>query len=202
MLFKNPLQLILLSIVKIIIMKRNPIYADDNIESIFVLLKIRLPSLLFGLMLGIVVSFITSKFEQVLSQNVKVAFFLPFIMYMADSIATQTQSIYSRNLKSGKAKFHLYLIKEVLLGLVIGILFGAISGFVVQIWFNDIRLTLSVGLSMLAVIASAPTVALLITQVVQMMHKDPAAGAGPIDSAIQSMCTVIIYGAICSMIFL
>ncbi len=183
-------------------MKRNPIYADDNVESIPVLLKIRLPSLLFGLVLGIVVSFITSRFEQVLSHNVKVAFFLPFMMYMADAIATQTQSIYSRNLKSGKVKFHIYLIKELLLGFIVGVVFGTISGFVVQIWFHDIHLTLSVGLSMLAVISSAPTVALLITQTIQMMHKDPAAGAGPIDSVIQSMCTVLIYGTICSMIFL
>ena len=183
-------------------MKRNIIYADDNIEPISILLKIRLPSLLFGLVLGIVVSFVTSRFEQVLSQNVRVAFFLPFIMYMADAIATQTQSIYSRNLKSGKVKFHLYLIKELLLGILIGIDFGIISGLVVLIWFADNRLALSVGLSMFAVLASAPTISLLITQTIQMMHKDPAAGAGPIDSVIQSMFSVLIYGTICSAIFL
>lgn len=183
-------------------MKKNVIYADDNTESIPTLLKIRLPVLLFGLGLGIVVSFVTSKFEQVLSQNVRVAFFLPFIMYMADAIATQTQSIYSRNLKSGKAIFHKYLIKELTLGVVIGIAFGIISGLIVQMWFSDNRLALSVGLSMFTIMATAPTVALLITQVVQMLHKDPAAGAGPIDSVIQSMCSVLIYGTICSIIFL
>ena len=183
-------------------MKKNIIYADDNIEPISVLLKIRLPSLLFGLVLGVFVSFVTSRFEQVLSQNVRVAFFLPFIMYMADAIATQTQSIYSRNLKSGKVKFYIYLIKELLLGSVIGIAFGIISGLVVLIWFADYRLALSVGLSMFSVVATAPTVALLITQVVQKLHKDPAAGAGPIDSVIQSMLSVTIYGTICSLIFL
>ncbi len=183
-------------------MKRHFIFADDNTEPISTLLKIRLPSLLFGLMLGVAVSFATSRFEQVLSQNVRVAFFLPFIMYMADAIATQTQSIYSRNLKSGKAKFHLYLIKELLLGLVVGMIFGIISGLVVQLWFKDNRLSLSVGLSMFAVLTSAPTVSLLITQAVQMLHKDPAASAGPIDSVIQSLFSVLIYGAICSIIFL
>lgn len=183
-------------------MKKNFTYADDNTESIPVLLKIRLPYLLLGLGLGIIVSFVTSKFEQVLSQNVRVSFFLPFILYMADAIATQTQSIYSRNLKTGKPKFHIYLIKELSLGLLIGIAFGIISGLVVQVWFADSRLALSVGLSMFAVLASAPVVALLITQIVQMLHKDPAAGAGPIDSVIQSMLSVFIYGTICSLIFL
>ena len=183
-------------------MKKDFTYADDNTEPISTLLKIRLPSLLFGLVLGVVVSFVTSRFEQVLSQNVKVAFFLPFVMYMADAIATQTQSIYSRNLKSGKVKFHLYLIKELLLGIIVGITFGIISGLVVQIWFAEYRLALSVGLSMFAVISSAPIVALLITQAIQMLHKDPAAGAGPLDSVIQSMFSVLIYGTICSIIFL
>ena len=183
-------------------MGKNILYADDNIEPVSTLLKIRLPSLLLGLGLGVLVSFITSKFEQVLSQNIKVSFFLPFIMYMADAIATQTQSIYSRNLKSGKVKFYRYLIKELFLGLIIGIAFGIISGFVVQIWFGDHKLALSVGLSMFAVTTSAPTVALLITQTIQMLHKDPAAGAGPIDSVIQSMFSVLIYGTICSIIFL
>lgn len=183
-------------------MKKNIIYADDNTEPISVLLKIRLPALLLGLGLGIVVSFVTSRFEQVLSQNVRVAFFLPFIMYMADAIATQTQSIYSRNLKSGKVKFYKYLIKELTLGIVVGTAFGVISGLIVQLWFGDSRLALSVGLSMFAVMASAPTVALLITQVIQMLHKDPAAGAGPIDSVIQSMFSVLIYCTICSIIFL
>ena len=183
-------------------MRKNIVYANDDTESIFVLLKIRLPSLVFGLVLGTAVSFITSRFEQVLAQNVRVAFFLPFIMYMADAIATQSQSIYSRNLKSGKAKFHIYLIKELLLGLSVGIVFGIISGLVVQVWFSDYKLALSVGLSMFVVLASAPTVAILITQTIQILHKDPAAGAGPIDSVIQSMLSVLIYGTICSLIFL
>lgn len=183
-------------------MKTNYIYADDNIEPISTLLKIRLPYLLIGLGLGVLVSFVTSKFEQVLSQDVRVSFFIPFIMYMADAIATQTQSIYSRNLKSGKPKFHIYLIKELFFGLLVGIAFGIISGLAVQVWLNNYRLALSVGLSMFSVIATAPTVALLITQIIHMFHKDPAAGGGPIDSVIQSMLSVSIYGTICSFIFL
>ena len=183
--------------------QKQPIkYADDNTESVLVLLKIRLPSLLVGLGMGVVISFLTSRFEQVLSQNIRVAFFLPFIAYMADSIATQTQSIYSRNLKSGKAKFKIYLIKESCIGLLIGAVFGTISGVVVKLWFSDILLALSVGLSIFTVMATAPIVALLITQALQSLREDPAAGSGPLDSVIQSMLSVLIYGAISSIIFL
>src|SRR5574344_1766808 len=79
-------------------------YADDNYEPIKTLCRLRLPSLIIGLVLGICISFVTSNFEEVLSQNVQVAFFMPFVVYIADAIGTQTETIYSRNLKTGKAK--------------------------------------------------------------------------------------------------
>lgn len=183
--------------------EKNPIlYANDNTEPISLLLKIRFPSLLLGLGLGILISFLTSRFEEVLSRNIKVAFFLPFIVYMADAIGSQTQSIYSRDLKTGKARFHRYLIKETFIGLLLGIVFGFMSGFIVQWWFSDHLLALSVGLSMFTTVAFAPLVALLITQAAQFFHEDPAAASGPITTVIQDMLSVVIYGVISSMIFL
>ena len=182
--------------------KKPILYANDDTESVSLLLKIRLPSLIIGLGMGIIISFLTSRFEQVLLQNVRVAFFLPFIVFMADATGTQTQSIYSRNLKTGKVKFYRYLIKETFIGLVLGIAFGVISGLVVKWWFADNLLALSVGLSMFIAVAVAPLVALLTTQTMQSLREDPAAGAGPITTVIQDMLSVLIYGMVCSIIFL
>lgn len=66
-------------------------YADDDYESIGTLMKLRAPALVIGLFLGIGISFITSRFEEVLSHNLRVAFFLPFVVYIADAIGTQTE---------------------------------------------------------------------------------------------------------------
>ena len=79
-------------------------YADDDNESVTTLFKLRAPSLLVGLFLGIGISFITSSFEEVLSRNIHVAFFLPFVVYMADAIGTQTEAIYPRDLKNRQSK--------------------------------------------------------------------------------------------------
>ena len=68
-------------------------YADDGVTPVKRLVEMRVPSLMVGLVLGIVLSFITSRFENVLSENIKVAFFIPFIVYMADAVGTQTQNI-------------------------------------------------------------------------------------------------------------
>ena len=81
------------------------IYADDDYEPVKTLFKLRAPALFLGLILGFGISFITSHFEEVLSSNVRIAFFLPFVVYIADAIGTQTEAIYSRNLRDGKANF-------------------------------------------------------------------------------------------------
>ena len=182
--------------------QRKIIYAEDDDESIRTLCWLRIPSLVIGLGLGVVISFAVSKFEEVLSRDIRVAFFLPFIVYMADAVGTQTQTIYARDLKAGKAKFRSYLGKELSLGVILGILFGVVSGAVVSVWIGDARLALSVALAMLAATASAPIIALLTTEAFQLIREDPAAGSGPIATVIQDMVSVVIYGVICSAMLL
>lgn len=178
------------------------VYADDDYESIGTLLKLRMPALVIGLILGIGISFATSRFEEVLSQNIQIAFFLPFIVYIADAIGTQTETIYSRDLKTGKAKFSNYFRKELALGVIFGILFGIFAGAVAFLWLKNNLIALSVAIATSLVIAIAPIIALSITYIVQSIHKDPAAGSGPITTVIQDMISVLIYGIVSSIIIL
>lgn len=177
-------------------------YADDDTGSVNLLLRLRLPPLVIGLVLGIVISLIASRFEEVLLNHIQVAYFLPFIVYVGDAIGTQTEAIYSRDLKTGKAHFHHYLIKESMVGLFVGALFGVVSSGVVKWWLNNDMLALSVGLSMFIVVATAPLVALITTEAMRLFREDPATGAGPIATVIQDMLSVLIYGMVCSAILL
>lgn len=162
----------------------------------------RAPALIIGLIFGIGISFITSSFEQVLSHNVQIAFFLPFIVYIADAIGTQTETIYSRDLKTGQAKFSNYLRKELALGLIFGLLFGIFSGIITLLWLHNQLLSFTVSLASFLAITTAPLIALLVTQTFQSLRKDPATGTGPIATVIQDMLSVIIYGIVASIIIL
>ena len=177
-------------------------YADDDKYPISTLALMRIPPLLCCLVLGMVLSFVMSRFEEVLAKNVQVAFFIPLVVYMASAVGGQTQGIYTRDLKSGKAKFATYLLKETCLGLILGFLFGALSWFIVETWFGSEELARAIALSMFAAVASAPLVALIITEVFELEHQDPAVGAGPIATVIQDTISVIIYGLISSAILL
>jgi magnesium transporter len=177
-------------------------YADDNYESIGTLFRLRFPSLMLGLLLGIGISFVTSRFEEVLSRNVQVAFFLPFIVYIADAIGTQTEAIYSRNLKTGKAKLSNYLRKEFALGCIFGLLFSVFSAVVTLLWLTDALLSFSIAVASFLAISSAPIVALLVAHFFQLRHKDPAANTGPIATVLQDVLSVAIYGVVTSLIIL
>ncbi|MFA5136079.1 MAG: magnesium transporter [Patescibacteria group bacterium] len=177
-------------------------YADDDHEPVALLLRLRLPSLLIGLSLGLGLSFVTSRFEDVLNKNIQVAFFIPFVVYLASAVGEQTQSIYARDLKSGKASFRKYLIKESFLGLILGLIFSLIILPIIMIWFGSSKLAYTVCFATFGAVATAPLIALLVTELLQLEHTDPAVGAGPLATVIQDTVSVVIYGFIASAILL
>ncbi|OGK16599.1 hypothetical protein A2862_03280 [Candidatus Roizmanbacteria bacterium RIFCSPHIGHO2_01_FULL_38_41] len=182
--------------------RKKVVIADDDMFSVRKLVEMRIPSLFIGLLLGFMLSFATARFEAVLVKNIQIVYFLPFIVYMADAVGTQTQTIYARDLSRGKAKFTTYLVKEILLGITIGIIFGMISWLVVTWWFNSAPLALAVALGMFGAISTAPLVGLIVTEALQIEHQDPAIGAGPIATVIQDLISVLLYGLICSAVIL
>ena len=177
-------------------------YADDDTESVRFLLRLRIPSLAVGLLLGLVLSFVTSRFEEVLAANISVAFFIPFVVYLAAAVGAQTQSIYVRDLKTGKASFRKYLFKEGALGIILGAIFGLVTAFIIGLWFGSKELAMAVALSTFGAVALAPLIALVVTEILQLEHTDPAVGAGPIATVIQDTVSVLIYGLIASAIIL
>lgn len=178
------------------------IYADDDTESVSLLLRLRVPPLFLGLFLGLGISLLTSRFEEVLAVDVHVAFFIPFIVYIAAAVGAQTSAIYSRDLKSRHAKLRNYLLKEPLLGLALGVIFGLASLFIVNLWLADLRLSLAVGLSTFLAISIAPVIAIIVTELIRDIHEDPAVGAAPIATVIQDMTSIIIYGIVTSSLLL
>ena len=151
-------------------------YVDDDVTLLKRILTLRFPPLILGLILGISLSFITSKFEEVIAKNIAIAFFIPFIVYLADAVGTQTQSIYIRDLRTGEANFKKYLIKESLLGLSIGLIFSLVSAVVIMVWFKSVELTLTVGLSIFIAVLVAPPIALSITEIMSLNKRDPGPG--------------------------
>lgn len=174
--------------------------ADDLKESVGFLLRLRLPWLIAGLIGGFGASVLISRYEAVLQSDVRLAFFLPVIVYLSDAIGTQTETIYVRNMARQRGYFHTYLVKESLLGLTFGILFGLLTFGFVYLWFGDVSLSGLVALAMAGSVAVAPIVALLTARLFQAEHQDPAVSAGPFKTLFQDVISILIYFAVASAI--
>ena len=177
-------------------------YADDDVTPIWRLILIRMPSLILGLFLGFGLSFVTSEFREVIETNIEMAFFIPFVVYMADAVGGQTQNIYIRDLLTGKASFKRYMIKESALGLLMCLFFGLVTAVVVTVWLGNPRVTMAVSLGIFGAVASAPMISMIVTETLELEHSDPAIGTGPIATVLQDTASVIIYGLIASAVFL
>lgn len=177
-------------------------YADDDTLTVGRLFRMRFPVLLVGFVLGLGLSFLLSRFEAVLSTNVELIFFIPFIVYMAAAIGGQTQSIYIRDLRTGKANFKKYFLKETLLGFVFALFASVIIGVITLFWLGSASVAWAVSLGMFGAVLVAPLVGLLVVEIFTLEHVDPAVDAGPIATVIQDALSVVIFGLIASAVLL
>ena len=174
-------------------MPEKTIYADDAKEKVGFLLRLRLPWLIIGLVGGTLASFLVSRFEEILSQNISLAFFLPLIVYMSDAVGTQTETIFVRNLAKGKVNFLTYLIKELFIGVGLGIIFAVLIGLITEFWIRSPEITLTVSLAMFINVSLAPAIAIIVPEIIFKEHKDPALGAGPFTTIVQDIISILIY---------
>ena len=173
---------------------------DDSHEKLGALIKERLPWLILGLLGGLIVTLIVSRFEGILSSNISLAFFLPVIVYMSDAIGTQTENIYVRNLGKFKDNFFKYLIKEVFIGLSFGLFFGVLLGLFAKFWLHSNTVALTIALAMFVNGTIAPIVALIVPEIIYKEHRDPALGAGPFTTIVQNIISLSVYLFVASIL--
>lgn len=178
------------------------ILEDDDKDPVSLLVKLRLPWLFVGLCGGILATLLSSRFERILESDIRLAFFIPFIVYMADALGAQTENVYVRNLADGKVDLGKYILKEMILGVSVGALFGIIIGIVAFVWLDSVKLALTVGISLLVTMSLAPMVSLIVPSILQKERRDPAVGAAPITTVIQDILSLFIYFAVATFILL
>jgi magnesium transporter len=156
----------------------------------------RLPWLLVGLVGSILATFVVSRFERVLEEQVFVSFFVPGIVYLADAIGTQTEAIVVRGLSFGQNSLRAMLTGEFWTGCLIGLTLGGASLPMVWVAFGDFRLAIAVSLAILTAGGVATTVGLLFPWLLYQLDRDPAFGSGPVATIVQDVLSLLIYFAI------
>lgn len=153
----------------------------------------RLPWLLVGLFGSSLATFIVARFEQVLTDRVAVAFFIPGLVYLADAIGTQTEAIAVRGLSFSPHSLRQLLCWELLTGALIGSLLGLLAFPAIVVFFGDIRLAIAVLMALLAAGCSAAGVGLFFPWLLSRMGLDPAFGSGPLATIFQDILSLLVY---------
>ena len=85
--------------------------------------KAIIPWLVLGLFGGLLAAFIVEFFEAPLKSYFILASFIPLMVYMADAVGAQTQTLFIRNLVfEEKVNIIFYIIKEMKVGVMISLL--------------------------------------------------------------------------------
>jgi magnesium transporter len=152
----------------------------------------RLPWLLIGLGGALLAADLVGRFEEVLRLNVVLAFFMPGIVYLADAVGTQTETVVVRGLSLGVPMGRM-VPREIVAGLAIGLALAVVAAPLVWWHWNDAGLALSVGTSVFAACSTATLAAMALPRVFDWFGLDPAFGSGPLATVIQDLLSIWIY---------
>jgi magnesium transporter len=159
----------------------------------------RVPWLLLGLAGALLAAYVVSLFEKQLQANVMIAFFIPGIVYLADAVGTQTETLVIRGLSVG-VSIRQVLRREILTGLAIGLTLS-IAFFPFGLWWwGSAAIVMTVVFSIFAACATANLVAMALPWMFHRAGIDPAFGSGPMATVIQDLLSIIIYLALASVI--
>jgi magnesium transporter len=159
----------------------------------------RLPWLLIGLLGAMVSAAIVGAFQAELDAKILLAFFVPGIVYMADAVGTQTETILIRGLSSGLT-VRSVVRREIITGAIIGVVIGAsFFAFALIVW-GDLSVAAAVGLALVACCSIATLVAMSLPWLFQRLGLDPAFGSGPLATVVQDLLSIAVYLAIATAI--
>lgn len=152
----------------------------------------RLPWLLLGLLGSAVAAWLVGGFEAELARDVRLAFFIPGVVYMADAVGTQTEALVVRGLSVGMPLRRVYRL-EAVTGLLVGLIVAAAA--LPAVWWalGSARLAVAVALSLVAACSIATVVAMLLPWLLHRRGLDPAFGSGPLATVVQDLLSLLVY---------
>ena len=151
---------------------------DEQItDGVFTKTKRRFNWLLLNLFTAFLATWCISLFGATIEQMVVLAFLMPIVASMGGNAGMQTLAVTIRTLATNdltKNNFTQTILKEFNIGLLNGVIFGIITSTIVQVWFQDLHLSLIISISMLLTLIVAGLFGILVPVTLKKMNIDPA----------------------------
>jgi magnesium transporter len=159
-------------------------------------LRHRLPWLAVGLCGAMLGAELVGLFEAKLRAQVLLMFFIPGLVYLADAVGTQTETLVIRAMSHGLS-IEKMLWRESVTGFLVGCLLAAIAFPLVLLRWGHADVACAVAVALLAACSLASGVAMALPWLLRKLRQDPAYAAGPLATVMQDLLTVVVYLLVC-----
>ncbi|MBI3545519.1 MAG: magnesium transporter [Gammaproteobacteria bacterium] len=136
-----------------------------------------------NLVTAFIASAVVGLFEQTIAKVAVLAVMMPIVAGMGGNAGTQTLTVVVRGLALGivtEANARVVLIKELMVGMLNGLLWAVTVGIVTILWHNNYLVALALALAMVINLAFAALSGVLIPIIVRRVGVDPAVASGVI----------------------
>ena len=158
---------------------------EDEILSgnIFNAIKARTPWLFITLIGEFIAVNVANHFDSTLAALPVVAIFMPLLAGLGGNIGTQSITLMVRGLSTGQvtlssALYH--ILREMLIGLCIGLFFGTMTTLVTWGWQHNVELGIVVGIAMTINMTMATIIGTFTPFALKTVNVDPAVASGPV----------------------
>jgi magnesium transporter len=177
---------------------------EELSDSVWTIVKSRFPWLLANLVCALVSAWVISRFEGAIAKMVALAVLMPVVASMGGNAGTQTMTVTVRALATrelSSANTMRIVRRELLVGVMNGLMFATILGVVAAAWFGVSDLGLVMALAMVTVLAAAALGGILIPLALTRLGVDPAVSSGPFVTTVTDVVGFLAFLGIATLWF-
>lgn len=158
--------------------------------------RLRFPWLLTNLLGGLITGYLLWLFKVTIRDVLALVTFIPVITAMGGNAGLQSSTIMVRGYATGRigyARLSSIVFKELRVGIIMGIICGALVGMVGVFWHRSPMIGGVVCIAMIIAISVACTMGALVPSFFRKIHVDPAIATGPFVTTANDIAGILIY---------
>jgi magnesium transporter len=156
----------------------------------------RFPWLGCNLAAGILAAFLSGIYQEELNRVVALAFFIPVVLNLAESVSSQSVTLTLQALHGSPPSWKALLQQirsELATGFLLGLGSGAVVGMVALVWLGQARVALCLLGGITGGVMGAALLGLTMPVLLRLLHLEPRVAAGPIALAGSDIITIVLY---------
>lgn len=171
-------------------------------DSVFEMIKARLPWLLIGMIIELIASLVLKENQTSVQQFSTLIIFVPLLSATAGNIGVQASAIVVQGLANGSLKEFTknYLTKELTVALISGTIISSFLFLYHSLMYGQYLVGLAISISIIVVILFAATLGTLVPLVLHKNKIDPAIATGPFITTTNDVFGIMIYFGIAKLI--